>query len=563
VIWAHHILGLTVNVSSGSRLVALFGGGPVRVAVEVLANTSTDEDELPYRSQASVRDECVVLFFAGDTTDVWSEIRFSVHSDPMESSLLEPSHRHALLACGTKLLFLNGVTEVELQLGLVKLVLALCIASRRRLAAAESGFPTKDFIDMRMSHVSEEKLLSVGKDFFDGIALPTKIIVSLAGRENILDITWQDNNLPPSLLVLLTRELFISPERNKRETYNAHGDPSKERAPSAPAAFLYRVVISLSCAVLDLATIHNVDDCTMMPIAIDSLQRQIGWWYESSVTVLTANRSWFPFSILLGHESRGKDLAEMAVVVSSSGWSMVLEPVEPLNPNSIPRTTAYAGVPSLYDERRSMVADTNSKNDVLASDDGAGVFTIKRTAGEKFSGKRSVRARLLRPKIAVTPSTFEIIQDLEIRHSENGEIIAHVRTGPYAMHELRRHINLLSECCHAAEERTAKLLTIPVDCVEFSGLWPTLSGLWPPGENPKNSKDAALWGCGCRVHIAIGGKIGKETADQWGLLLSILGWQPHSPKVYMMDSTCCLECAVLKIRKISMRSPNVLLIARS
>ena len=510
MIWAHHILGLTVKVSSGSRLVALFGGGPVRVAVEVLVDKSTDEDD--WRSQASVRDESVVLFSAGNTTDVWSEIRFSVHSDPMESSLLEPSHRHALLACGTKLLFLNGVTEVELQLKLVKLVLALCIASRRRLAATDSGFSIREFIGMQMSHVSEEKLLSVGKDFFDGIDLSTKAIISLADRENLLDMAWRDSDLPPSLLELLTRELFVSPERNKRETYKPRRDSPTES--SAPATFLYRIVISLSCAVLNLATIHNVDDYTMMPIAIDSLDQRARWWYESSVAVLTAKRSWFPFSILLGHDSRDKDLAGRAVVVSNSGWSMVLEPAELLNPNSIPRITAYAGVPSRYNERRSIVADAGSEKGMLASDDGAGVFTIERTAGEQFSGKRSVRARFLRPKIAVTPSAFEVIQDLEIRRGDgNGEIIAHVRTGPYAMHELRNGIGLPPECCHTAEECTAKLLAVPDDCVEFSGLWPTLSGLWPPGEEPKRYKDDLRWGRGSRVHIAIGGKIGKDIAD--------------------------------------------------
>lgn len=477
VVWAHHVLGLTVCVA-GFNSTVRFGEGFESVFIDT-------------RSRAEVKASLL-----NETKDLHFQV---THSD--EDLPLDPACRHPVLGYGTRVLELRN-SHMDIIEGVANATVTSCIS----LVQKESQRAYNDDVDRREKNMcpSAQRVVAVGKMLF-------------LNNHDILENLNLDNEQPCP--ATSTWELDMLPENLARHL-RVHDN----------SYMLKDYTLRLSYLLLVLSMVENLDTCGGLSLdafiltEVDYLPFRLPNVHEAfnALALLLQGRA------LKYADIRIEDVA----VLSAWGWSICVSSIAGTDPSEIRSGIAVChGVPMRSGERKRFIVDTFHKfSGLKTSDKGANDNHIGiGKAGDRLALTSWTKAKKTRYFISATDEAFEVNKTISSEPMDisneffEKKIVpfgGELRVGFRSMQEMYWDSIYLSSCEHPAS--LGQITTLPNDTCVFQGLdeperemaggEPGIGRSGFAVSNLPNSKDGS-------VHA---GLVAGDSSARWILLSSML-----------------------------------------
>ncbi|MCJ1258449.1 hypothetical protein MMC24_006282 [Lignoscripta atroalba] len=505
VVWAHHILGLTVEVQSDSGK-ERFGNGLEVVSINCTA--SGDDYAVP---------SVTLLNESQDTI-------FQAATDTVEDAPLKPACRHPAIGYGTKILSLD-IDDPTVAHEIILRIMSSCLqitSEHLTLQEAEGAEVSgNDFIP------SKQRIMRTGRLLFPRCELSQEKLDTLAAEGCVARSGWPPAQIPN----------FLS-------DYKRQG---------GSIAQIQRLMKRLSHVIFALSMINNLDDCGAVPLSLYGLPKQ----KYQELTHLTVLEAYATIAILLIGEVPDQQIIDRAGVISSWGWSLCMSSLVAADPSTVrPDLAIIQGVPSRSGVRKEWILDNelplDSANFYSENDDAR--YRIERCnvvaqPGEQVKLKSFMKSSSTTYFIGATDLAFEVFK----RYSgtcldPNGTAVA--RLGFRLMQELYWKVSHFPLCDHRSQP--GDNLTVPEKCCVFAGF----EEPYHPGEADP-SLNVNGW-----VNLCLSA---GDSSTRWILLSRLSGFRldKHTPAsaLWLRNEDCCVECAVqiAKRRMGSGRNANIIL----
>ena len=493
VVWAHHVLGLTVEVLT-DRGTHRVGQGVGQVLID--SRTCEGTSVLPE----------VVLF------NEFQEIDFRAVADPMEHPRLEPACRHPLQGYGSRVIGLeldDPALAQEIILQVMKCCLRLVIDGSAEQAKEEAVHTGNNFIP------SKQRIIAVGKMLFP-------VEVTLLSH---LNVSMEDSRLGEE-----------DPCSEASPTFRT-AQQSKELAGK-----LQQLKRLLCHIVLSLSMINNLEYCCLVPLSLRSLLPKQRYHRIRRPTVRDAFET---IAILLRGEIPDKEVLESAAVISSWGWSLCVDSIYAKDPGLIrPDLTIIPGVPSHLGKRKEWILDDTISGGSLGftteGDDSLDLISSYKTVGR--SGDMIAVDSPMRPSASkygindTNDFAFMVYKKFTCT-SSSSNASAFARLGFRYMQELFWKSSYTTSCEH--NPVPGYNLIVPPKTNFFIGFQKP-SKLILMEEASANST--------CSLHVGL--TFGVSPA-RWILLHAAQRWVEDRAfpvvSVCIRGDTCCVECAISTI----------------
>lgn len=508
VVWAHHVLGLTVVVESSKGLVR-FGDGPESVYFDCDPHSKSD-----VQFQASLLNETNDLLFSIDKS--------------FEDVTLDPVLRHPLRGFGLKRL---DRQNKEVAPGIVHAVITSCLAIGQEEIAMNFRGPEACALGKSICP-KPEKIVQVACILFPGYeheitAIDPQIDLPCLARSD-----WSIGALPPELARLVQ-------ERKIR------------------LGSLRKEVIDLSRLTLILSMVDNIEACEGLSLDMYSFEGEEGYSAlkqpqpgelaaKPRIEMPDARQAFETLAVLL----RGKDFPKVddniqrAAVISAWGWTICTGSVLANDPSELnPGIAATQGVPMRDGERKRLIVDTHVDYHSFsrAFDDGKpnlADWAAAASPGDHLALSTWTKSKKMRYFIAPSDSAFEVMKVYACHAVSNPEVSWDLRVGFHEMQQLHWDTYHLLACEHTA--KLDQVLTLPEDTWAFRGFTEPGLTLGPAGTLPNPSLQCKEGS----VHV---GLVAGDVSARWILLRSPWG-KDRVHKEFLRGRDCCFDCAIRIVR---------------
>ena len=503
VVWAHHVLGITLEVQSDHGVVKI-GTDITRMTIDCRSECSTPE---------------VILF------NEVQDLTFRATADATEDPLLDPDCRHPLYGYGSRTISLQfDDTSYARDLVLHAVNSALRIAEESAVEQQEEGY---DILG-NLHTPSKQQIMAVGGVLFPQYDISVSELDSLAREICILRSDWQTDKLPSALM--------------KNHPWNIHSNKSMQR--------LAKNLVHL---ILTLSMVGNVEDLKRVPLSLYSAPASPA----AIVHCPTARDAFETMAIILLGEVPNKEKLRKAAVVSAWGWSLCVSSIVAVDPGDVRSDFALVeGVPSKFGERKEWIEDAGGS---FTTDDDGGSYpqteslrhgTVSAKSGDKVALKSFVRFSSMQHYVGLTETTFSVFKkftyDFEMR---KGAVI--FRIGFRRMQDLYWDTCFIRSCDHDIDPESEFVVPKGTEVITGFG-------------QPKTSNEEAEYNIGRMrleerpapiihvVHVTLGA---GESAIRWALLYNMAIWliPPKGGKghkaIYIRCGGCCIECAIATVKR--------------
>ncbi|KAL8695631.1 MAG: hypothetical protein Q9224_003279 [Gallowayella concinna] len=486
VVWAHQVLGLSVEVDINGETV-VFGDGPVSVYVE---------------SDKNGPQEIVLL---SETDDPFFHL-----AEADEDDRLLPLRQHPVRDYGTRALRLVDDRRDE-ERQMVNAVVTSCI-SIARAQNRDHGheLPESD----NQGHEIQEP----------GIRVHDKPLGRLSSFPSVQRV------------LAVSRSVFASNE-DVVDAIDLHSElpcPAQAAETEAPKHFGgSRLLLCLTHVVLVLGMVHGFDEDLMLHV--ESLETAQYMPFRIPDTCMAYSSL---ASLLQGQPTyRLEDVeVDRTSVISASGWSLCLASLACKDPSDTKGLLAFIrGVPARGGERRRYIIDgalplpkqlkrataaSRSRNKIVA---GPG----DTCALESWSQQK--KARHL---IGITDHAFEIATICETRSKDTSEANS-LTLGFRSMQEISWNVVHVPACMHNAE--LGQSLVLP------DAVW-TFHGFQGPALFTQNFPQQALFAGLVAGDSSARWMLCAHMLQTWKF--------PYEFTVYVRGRDCCFECSVKYAKRI-------------
>ena len=513
VVWAHHVLGLTVVVESSKGLVR-FGDGPESVYFD--CDLTSKPRDVHFR--ASLLNETNDLLFSIDKS--------------FEDVTLDPVLRHPLRGYGLKRLDRGNKEVVP---GIVYAVVTSCLAIGQEEIAMNFRGPEACGLGKSICP-KPEKMIQVACMLFPGHEHEITAIDPQADLPCLARSDWSIGALPPELA------------RHVQERKIRLGSLRKE-------------VLDLSRLTLILSMVDNIEACEGLSLDMYSFEGEEGYSAlkqpqpgelaaKPRMKMPDARQAFETLAVLL----RGKDFPKVdddiqqAAVISAWGWTICMGSVLANDPSELnPGIAVTQGVPMRDGERKRLVVDTHVRYPIIRPEyDGAkphlGNWAAAASPGDHLALSTWTKSKKMRYFIAPSDSAFEVMKVYACHALSNPEISWDLRIGFHEMQQLHWDTYHLFACEHTA--KLEQVLTLPDDTWAFRGF-----------TKPERTLDAARQVRNpylqCKegsVHV---GLVAGDVSARWILLRTHWSGGPNHDlvkKEFLRGRDCCFDCAIRIVR---------------
>ena len=516
VVWAHHVLGLTVVVESahGSER---FGDGPESVHVDCGTHEGYDD---PY-AKTSLFNETDDLLFTIEQT--------------LEDFVLQPAvRRHQLLGFGHKIMSTNQENDMVVQ-SLVHSATTSALALVKQELAVKSDLLYRLGRDI---YPSSQKMLTVARLLFPGYEHVIDIVDPRIVYPCLVRSRWTMETLPEHIARVI--------EEGQCELKDFRKDTRR-----------------LTHMILILAMVQNVENCP--GLALDSLylpkldssfgmteraqlgeaqyQAQKAEEWVRPLPMPTASDAFEALvSLMKGqdfpkHESSNQKIS----VISTWGWTLCTGSVIENDPSELhPGLAVFQGVPMRKGERRRLILDSGIRNPwpykaKYERRDELSKYRIFAKPGDTKTLRTWTRSKKTRHFIATTEEAFEVLKLYECRSLEVPQVSWEMRVGFYSMQHIYWNLVHLPSCEHTA--RLDEAVTLPDETWAFDGF---CEG------DPNHHKAGAV-----EVALVAGDKSARwlmagGSGGAYNLEDGFRGFD--RPTRFLRTRDCCFECAITMVR---------------
>ena len=494
VVWAHHVLGLTVAVET-NRSVIRFGPGSEAVYIDCRA----DDNQFTI-AEASLLNETHDLIF------------HLVESEE-EDRFLIPAVRHPVLGYGNRILELE-IYEVELWEAFVYEIVTSCISLVQqefdKRAGTDADSKGKDKCP------STHHVLAVSKILFPKHA-------------SLLDSLDLKANQPCHLRAQTFPDAYQV----------ASGSPRQ-------------ILLRLAHAILVLSMVANLTNCE--GLSLDIRTSVIRKECYDPFHLPDAREAFNSVASLIRGplDSSGDELDKRTAVISAWGWSLCVGSITCHDPSELDAGLAvYQGVPMRRGERKRLILDSFSSYAPVRNYQNHSRlehhnnYVAVANPGERLEMTSWAIPKRTRNLISATEKAFEVskIYRCEPDESDGFRRVSdsvsegeEIRLGFRCMQELYWDAVHITNCDHSAF--VGQLMTVPPDTWAFRGF----------GEPTRASQRSDNWTGSSEGSMHIG-LVAGNTPARWILLNSMLQmWRSFESlgalKVYVRSPDCCLDCAV-------------------
>lgn len=572
VVWAHHVLGLTVEIRSGGQLLKFGEGLP---AVQIDRDISFEE---------------VVLLSETE------EVIFHATPDALEDPELEPAAHHTLEAYGSIALETSFEDECSVQ-GLVTRIIQSCL----RIVDEGAAKQVQSNLDIRGDAFipSKQRIITIGKIMFPAYNVSLEIVEGLADQNCLARADWFTDEVRDVVLAL-----FHVPT-----------------AYDMIVKYLRPVVKKLCHIALALSTVRNIHECREVPLSTKSLPKET---YQV-VGLLDVERAFETLAHLFRGYSRYAEPVDhradikRAVVISHRGWSLCISSIGAADPGMLYSELAIVrGVPTREGNRKEWIQDHTTGitwDSVIGDDD---TYKVVASEGDRVSLESFWPISDSKYSIGTTSQSFLVFKTLTC-YDRKRETSAYLRVGFRYMQGLYWRFSHVQPCEHVSQPWD--VVTLPHRTWVFRGLLATFGEAFhPPGPwalgtstgaqatpssgqafqsdsnanvyDPQRSDDANTH-VGNSPNIASGSRItdqsesakpdvrvqyedrgvhislsANNSAVRWILLANVQRFvgaskPPNFAACYVRNPECCVECAVrfIKEGRRGMNDEHVALIA--
>lgn len=528
VVWAHHVLGLTVVVET-ARGLERFGEGPESVFVDCGTYEGYDD---PY-AKTSLFNETGDLLFTIDQS--------------IDDFVMEPAvRRHQFLGFGYKTITITRKRDVVVQ-NLVYAATTSAIALVGEELATKSDPLTRFGKDV---YPSSEKILIVARLLFPG---EEKLFDNLDPRESypcLVRSQWTMETLPEHIARFI-HEGSCTLQDFRRETRR------------------------LAYIILIFSVVQNVENCPGLALdplympKVDStfslaMRGQLG---EDQFQARRAEEWVRPLPMPTASESfdalvammKGQDFPELESsaqsisVISAWGWTLCTASVVDSDISGLDAGLAvFQGVPMRKGERRRLILDSGIRNPwpyKFKSErrDELSKHRIFAKPGDTKALRTWTRSKRTRNFIATTEEAFEVLKQYECRSLEEPQVSWEMRIGFWSMQHLYWNLVHLPPCEHTA--RLEDTVTLPDETWAFDGFAEYDADHLP---SPRSALVSLVAGDKSARWIMAGGSTGNYTFSHHHV-------GGGYPKRIVRPRDCCFECAI-SMAKSSPGSRSVVLI---
>ena len=494
VVWAHHVLGLTVEVLT-DRGTHRVGEGIGQVSID-----ARTRDGIPISPE-------VVLFTESH------ENEFRTFTDPVEYPRLEPACRHPLQGYGSKIISLElddpAVTQ-ELIVHVIECCLHLVMAESVEQAREEAVYTGNDFIP------SKQRILMAGKLLFPSHATPI----------SQLNVSVQDKH-------------------TEEESHNNEGLYTfKTNHPNNKLNGKLQRLNRLFChVVLAFSMINNLEDCCLVPLSFRALLPKQSY---HQIRRLTVREAFETIAILLRGEILERKVLDNAAVISSWGWSLCVDSIHTSDPGLIrPDLAIIRGVPSKKGVWKEWILDDiilgGSLGFSTKGDDPPDIisdYKVVARPGDLVAIDCPMRSSANTYGLGdIDGFAFRVYKKFTCTSSSlSGSAFA--RMGFRYMQELVWKSSHTTSCEHAPVPGYS--LTVPSGTCFFIGFQKPLTSI-TKGESLATSTRS--------LHVGL--TIGESSA-RWILLHATQRWIEDQANpftsVHVRGDYCCVECAIAAIK---------------
>ncbi|KAL9118791.1 MAG: hypothetical protein Q9187_004654, partial [Circinaria calcarea] len=503
VVWAHHVLGITLEVQSDHGVVKI-GKDTTRMTIDCRSESSTPE---------------VILF------NEVQDLTFRAVADANEDPMLDPDCRHPLHGYGSKTISLQ-FDDTSYARDLVLHV----VNSTLRIAEESVAEQQREGLDVlgNIHTPSKQQIIAAASVLFPQYDISMSELDSLAQEICLLRSDWQIDKLPSALI--------------KASPANIHSNKS-----------LQRLAKDLSHLIFALSMVGNVEELKRVPLSLYSLPA----YPAPTVHCPTARDAFETMAILLLGEVPSKKKLANAAVVSAWGWSLCVSSIVAVDPGDVRSDFAIVeGVPSKFGERKEWVEDAACS---LITDDDSNryirgknlrVGTVLARSGDAVALKSFIRFSSLQYYVGLTETTFSVFKKFTYDFEARKEAVI-FRIGFRRMQDLYWDTCPIRSCDHDIYPESEFI--VPEDTEVFAGLGrPLLTDEEADYYLAQLHLDGRPAPIVHLLHIIIGA---GESPTRWVLLYNMTVWLGPEKRrkghkaIYIRCGGCCIECAIATVKR--------------
>ena len=504
VVWAHHLLGLTVGVQRNGEIVR-FGQGHEQVLIDCeLRATMTDTT-------------CIALL------DATQEVHFSLTPDPAQEPTLEAACRHPALSFGDRILSFDVEDETIIR-ALAHRIVASCLMLVEE--AIEQGQADKERHSDFLLIPSRRRILDSGGLLFRDLDYDPAYFDTFLREPCLLRADWKSCEVTEIMQSVLGAQ------------YRGHNA-------------IRKTFRRLCYVLLTFANVLDITACAGLPLDTYSALA----YPSEQIRLPTISQSFDNLARLLLGSQYDEEKVKKAALLSSWGWSIFFSSINSHDPSQLlPEISIRHGVPCRFGERKEWILDSYSKaasqyGNPLGSE-GSSRCTIVAHPGDTVALRSLSRARGSKYFIDVSGSAFEVMIHLQCDADEQYEHDQYVslRVGFRRLQELWWGAFHLPECSHPAKLGDEAIVPDDTDC--FSGL--SVHQDIPGAELETHLASGNAW-----VHA---GLVAGNSSARWILLHTFRCWFSRSKlkardlklgtdgAIVLRGPKCCLACAIWMAR---------------
>ena len=536
VVWAHHVLGLTVVVEA-NRGLERFGNGPESVHVDCGTFEGYDD---PYAKISLFNETDDLLFTVEQSTDDF---------------VLEPAvRRHQLLGFGPKIMIMVPKSDV-----VVPNLVYAATTSAISLVADEIAIKSDRLCRHgRDIYPSSEKIITIARLLFPDYEQLIDTVNPGSAYPCLVRSLWTMETLPEQTSRLIREGACTLPEFRKearRLTYMILVFSLVQNIENCPGLALDPLYAPKVDSSFGLAERGQLGEAQFQ------IKRAEEW--VRPLPMPTASTAFEALVRLMkGQDFQKHDSSNQSIsVISAWGWTICTASVIDSDPSGLnPGLAVFQGVPMRKGERRRLILDSGIRNPwpYKAEDkrrNELSRYRIFAKPGETRTLRTWTRSKKTKNFISTTEEAFEVLKLYECRSFEEPRVSWEMRVGFWSMQYLYWSLIHLPPCEHTV--RLEEAVTLPDETWAFDGFFQ-----YDPNKPfPPSS-----------VHVAL---VAGDKSARWimvageGELLMFSNPSDHESSKYkerrektrfLRPRDCCFECAITLVRNARCPDPVLLIL---
>ena len=426
IVWAHHVLGLTVEARSDGHVLK-FGQGPPAVQID---RGSFNE---------RIKNSEVVLL--NETEDVIFQATVDALNDPE----LEPAAHHTLEGYGS--IAVQSAFEERVSIrGLATRIIQSCLLIVEE--GAQKQVESNSDITGGTIIASQQRILTIGRMMFPAYDISLENVEGLPDRICLASADWSTDEVRAIVLTL----------NYTPDSYHM------------VLKYLRPVVKKICHIILALSTVRNIQDCREVPLSTMTLPKET---YQV-VGLLNVEQAFETLAYLFMGYSKYSESADhkgeikRAVVISHRGWSLCISSIGAPDPGMLYSEVAIVrGVPTRGGDRREWIQDHTSGSTwdtTIGIDD---EYTVVASEGDRVSLESFWPLSDSKYSIGTITQSFLVFKTLTCYDSRR-ETSAYLRVGLRYLQSLYWKSSHVPPCEHVSQVRD--VVAVPHRTWVFRGL---------------------------------------------------------------------------------------------